>query len=204
VSSCLQTTHWQQRRLILFFVNRLFPKEVEWHCGFIGGILAVDAQYLRHRISELRRQAAVLTRNRLMPQDAAALCTADILDKRSPTAPLVLIVEDDHDVRMLFVTVIKQLGYRVAGASNRSAGAELMRVLRPDLVVADVHLRDGDGDDLAKLARTMNIPILLVSGEPTAIRDHQDGGIPFLQKPFHMSELQVVVVAMVGKPPLQS
>ena len=164
----------------------------------------MDAQHLRDRISGLRRRAAVLTRNRLMPQDAAALCTADILDKRSPTAPLVLIVEDDHDVRMLFVTVVKQLGYRVAGASNRSAGAELMRALRPDLVIADVHLRNGDGADLAKLARTMNIPILLVSGEPTAIRDHQDGGIPFLQKPFNMSELQVVVVAMVGKPPLQS
>jgi DNA-binding response OmpR family regulator len=105
---------------------------------------------------------------------------------------------------MLFVTVVKRLGYRVAGASNRSAGAELMRALRPDLVIADVHLRNGDGADLAKLARTMNIPILLVSGEPTAIRDHQDGDIPFLQKSFHMSELQVVVVAMVGKPPLQS
>jgi DNA-binding response OmpR family regulator len=121
-----------------------------------------------------------------------------------PGPPLVLIVEDERDVRMLFVTAVKQLGYRVAGVSKSTAGAELMRVLRPDLVIADVPLRDGNGDDLAELACTLNIPILLVSGEPTAIRDHQRGDIPFLQKPFHTSELKVAVIAMVGKPPLLS
>ena len=164
----------------------------------------MDAQHLRDQIIELRRRAAVLTRNRLMRQAATALCTADLLDKRSPNPPLVLIVEDDPDVRILFITVVKQLGYRVAGASNGSAGAKLMRALRPDLVIADVRLSGGSGDELAKLARTMDIPVLLVSGEPTAIRDHQGGDIPFLQKPFNMSELQVVVVAMVGIPSLES
>ena len=97
------------------------------------------------------------------------------------------------------------MGYRVAVASKSSTGAEFMRVLRPDLVIADVRFRDGNGDDLSVLARAMKIPILLVSGEPTAIWEHLGGDIdiPVLQKPFHMSELQVAVIAMVGKPPLQ-
>jgi DNA-binding NtrC family response regulator len=164
----------------------------------------MDAQHLRDQIIESRRRAGVLARNKISRKTSAALCSADILDKRSPNPPLVLIVEDDPDVRILFITVVKQLGYRVAGASNSSTGAGLMRALRPDLVIADVRLRGGNGDELARLARTMNIPVLLVSGEPTAIRDHQGGDIPFLQKPFNMSELQVVVVAMVGIPPLQS
>ena len=42
----------------------------------------MDTWRLRDQIIELRRRAAVLTRNRLMRQAATALCTADILDKR--------------------------------------------------------------------------------------------------------------------------
>jgi hypothetical protein len=45
-------------------------------------ILVMDAQNLCDQIIDLRRRAAVLTRNRLMRQAATALCTADILDKR--------------------------------------------------------------------------------------------------------------------------
>ena len=45
-------------------------------------ILVMDAQNLCDQIIDLRRRAAVLTRNRLMRQAATALCTADTLDKR--------------------------------------------------------------------------------------------------------------------------
>jgi two-component system OmpR family response regulator len=116
-----------------------------------------------------------------------------------PTAPLVLVVEDDYDIRILIARFLEDVGYRLALANERSVGAEIMRATRPVLVIADVRLRGGNGDDLAKLAGSLNVPVLLISGEPVAMRDHQGGTIPFLHKPFRLAELQRAVEAIIGK-----
>lgn len=113
-------------------------------------------------------------------------------------APLVLIVEDDPDVRIVLIGVLEQSGYRVTGANERTAGAEIMRALHPDLVIADVRLRGGNGDDLANLAASMKIPILLISGEPEAIKSHKDDQ-HFLQKPFRLADLEAAVEKAVAK-----
>jgi DNA-binding response OmpR family regulator len=117
-----------------------------------------------------------------------------------PTAPLILIVEDEPDLRMLLVAVAENYGYRVAGANERSTGAEIMRSLHPDLVIANVRLRGGNGNDLAKLAHAMNVPILLISGEPNAIEQHDGGAIPFLRKPFHLRDIEAAIERLIGKP----
>lgn len=116
-----------------------------------------------------------------------------------PTAPLILVVEDDYEIRILIAQFLEGKGYRLALANERSVGAEIMRATRPVLLIADVRLRGGNGDDLAKLAHTMDIPVLLVSGEPVAIRDHRGGTIPFLRKPFRLAELERQVEALIGK-----
>src|SRR5689334_10706489 len=116
-----------------------------------------------------------------------------------PTAPLILVVEDDRDIRVLIAGFLETRGYRLALANERSVGAEIMEATRPVLLIADVRLRGGNGDDLAKLADTMNIPVLLISGEPVAIRDHQGRDIPFLHKPFRLAELERHVEALIGK-----
>jgi DNA-binding response OmpR family regulator len=116
-----------------------------------------------------------------------------------PTAPLILVVEDDYDVRILIAKFLEGLGYRLALANEKSVGAEIMRATRPILLIADVRLRGGNGDDLAKLANTMNIPVLLISGEPVAIRDHEGRNVPFLHKPFRLAELERQVAALIGK-----
>ncbi len=74
-----------------------------------------------------------------------------------------------------------------------------MRATRPHLLVTDVRLRGGNGDDLAKLAHALDVPVLLISGEPVAIRDHHGGDIPFVHKPFRLAELRRVVEALIGK-----
>jgi two-component system, OmpR family, response regulator len=116
-----------------------------------------------------------------------------------PTAPLILVVEDDRDIRVLIAEFLETRGYRLALANERSVGAAILRSTRPALLIADVRLHGGNGDDLAKLAHSMNIPALLISGEPVAIHDHQGRDIPFLHKPFRLAELERQIEALIGK-----
>jgi DNA-binding response OmpR family regulator len=76
-----------------------------------------------------------------------------------------------------------------------------MRAVRPSLVIADVKLRGGNGDDLSGLARAMGIPVLLISGEPKTIERHRGDGEEFMQKPFRLADLQAKVKEMIGVAP---
>jgi DNA-binding NtrC family response regulator len=114
-------------------------------------------------------------------------------------APLIIVVEDDRAVRDLIGQSLEAKGYRLALANERSVGAEILEATRPVLLIADVRLRGGNGDDLAKLAQSMNVPVLLISGEPVAMEKHHGGTIPFLHKPFRLVELERTVEAIIGK-----
>ena len=114
-----------------------------------------------------------------------------------PNAPLVLVVEDDYDVRVVIAKFLEEQGYRLAVANERSTGAEIMRATHPALLIADVRLRGGNGNDLAKLAGAMDIPVLLISGEPVAIEQHGDNAT-FLQKPFRLAALEEKIKELIG------
>jgi DNA-binding response OmpR family regulator len=117
-----------------------------------------------------------------------------------PDRTLILVVEDDDDIRVLLASFLEDCGYKVASASGQRVAADIMRTMGPSLVVADVNLHGGgNGDDLAQLARAMDIPILLISGEPHSIESHQ--GAAFMQKPFRLADLRAKVEEMIGHRP---
>jgi DNA-binding response OmpR family regulator len=113
-------------------------------------------------------------------------------------APLILVVEDDYDIRILVARHLEELGYRLALANDAAVGATILRAARPALLIADVRLRGGDGVDLAKLAYAMDIPTLLISGHPLVIEQHEGGTLPFLHKPFRLRELAQKVEEVLG------
>ena len=104
--------------------------------------------------------------------------------------PLILIVEDDADVCAVLCTFLEDSQYRVVIANERSTGAEILEKLNPALLIVDVMLQDGNGNDLARLARAKSTPVLLMSGEPQSIEWFQEENAPFLQKPFRLFELK--------------
>ncbi len=108
-----------------------------------------------------------------------------------PDAPLILIVEDDADIRTVLCTFLEQAGFRIAAANERSVGAEILQSTRPAAMIADIMLRGGDGHELLEIARSMNVPTLLISGEPQAIAEYCDHhSVPFLKKPFRLADLE--------------
>ncbi len=117
-----------------------------------------------------------------------------------PTAPLVLIVEDDFEVQGLIAEFLDQCGYRIAVANERSVGEAILRNTNPALMIADVKVRGGDCFALLRIAEGMGTKVLLISGEPQSVERLEGGPLPILHKPFRLAELQREVKRLLAPP----
>jgi PAS domain S-box-containing protein len=79
----------------------------------------------------------------------------------------VLVVEDDHDLASVLLTVFERHGVQAVQATSGMEAVELCRDLQPDLLVLDVGLPEGDGfwvvDWLRQHERMRNVPIVVYS-----------------------------------------
>jgi len=122
----------------------------------------------------------------------------------SASAPRVLVVEDDPNVRGLLQTLLSAEGYVVATASDGIAGLVKAAVDPPALMVLDVMMPDLGGlrvlEELASNPRLADVPVVVVTGKQEAIpglRDRLGDGSVFL-KPFGVPELLARVEELTG------
>lgn len=105
----------------------------------------------------------------------------------------VLVVEDDNEIRRFVRTSLKNEGFHVFEASTLSAGLVEAGTRRPDLVVLDLGLPDGDGVDFIRDVRSWSaIPIIVLSArteETDKVRALDAGADDYLTKPFGVAEL---------------
>jgi DNA-binding response OmpR family regulator len=125
---------------------------------------------------------------------APAARETDIAD-----AAAILVVENNDAVGATIAMFLEERGYKVLRAHDFATGADIVRAAHPNLLISDVLLPDGNGGALAELAVAMSIPALLISGAPRVIEARQADSIPFLEKPFRMSELESHVQALLCK-----
>lgn len=106
---------------------------------------------------------------------------------------LVLVVEDDADIRAVLRTVLEAERYRVVEAENAARGEAEARNHKPDLVVMDLGLPDKDGVDLIRSVRRFSpVPIVVLSArtlEAQKIEALDAGADDFVVKPFSAAEL---------------
>ncbi len=92
-----------------------------------------------------------------------------------PGRPLVLLVEDDREGRLLFAEWLQQAGFRVEQAHNGLQALERALDLRPDAILTDLNIPGIDGYELTRRLktdpRTEGIPILAVTGYAPFTRD---------------------------------
>jgi len=96
----------------------------------------------------------------------------------------VLVVDDDAAFRALASRLLLSWGHTVAGEAETVAEAlALAETLRPDAMLVDVGLPDGDGGDLARklVALPWRPSVVLVSSDPDAAH-HARAVAPFLVK----------------------
>ena len=106
---------------------------------------------------------------------------------------VILVIDDEVQIRRILRISLEANGYQVAEAATGQEGLELAGRLRPDVVVLDLGLPDQDGlDVLRQLREWSRTPVLALS-----VRDRdQDkialldaGADDYLTKPFSMGEL---------------
>lgn len=119
--------------------------------------------------------------------------------------PLVLVVDDEDDMRVTYERLFRRLGYSVALAKTRTEGITLVGSERLALVVADVKLADGSGLDVVAAARrgATPVPAIVVTGFASTESQRlarEAGAAAFLVKPFSASAFTELVRRTVGGP----
>lgn len=110
--------------------------------------------------------------------------------------PRVLVVEDDIDQRELYSGLIRSLGYEVRTEENSARGLETTLVWRPDLVLLDRNLPDGDGlsilEEVNSEPDNWDIAFIVVTADDNpemAVEVMSLGAVDYLKKPFRPMEL---------------
>jgi DNA-binding response OmpR family regulator len=83
------------------------------------------------------------------------------------TAGLVLVVEDDEDLREPLEYLLRQRHFDVMSADTADAALTLLRTHRPDAAIVDLQLRQGSGRDVI-VRMPSRAPVIIFSGMTSA------------------------------------
>ena len=113
----------------------------------------------------------------------------------SEGAPLVLIIEDNDDVRAFIRSSLGE-GYRIIEAPNGEIGIQLAQQQVPDLVITDLMMPKMDGyavcASLKRDERTSHIPVIMLTARvdlESKLEGLETGADAYLAKPFSQREL---------------
>lgn len=111
----------------------------------------------------------------------------------SDAGPLVLVVEDEPQMRRFLRASLTSHGYRFIEAETAAAAVLLASSHNPDLVLMDLGLPDGDGIELTRQMREWTrVPIVVISArgrEDDKVTALDAGADDYLTKPFGVNEL---------------
>jgi two-component system KDP operon response regulator KdpE len=107
--------------------------------------------------------------------------------------PLVLLIEDEPQVRRFLRATLPARGYRLQEATTGAAGVQDAAARRPDLVLLDLGLPDMDGTQVIERLREWSpVPIVVLSvrgRELDKVQALELGADDYVTKPFGMDEL---------------
>ncbi|MEW6776203.1 MAG: response regulator [Bdellovibrionota bacterium] len=107
--------------------------------------------------------------------------------------PLVLLVEDESQLRRFLRPSLLAHGYRVEEAQTGEEGLSFVRQYNPDLVLLDLGLPDVDGLEVTRrLRQWSNVPVVVLSArgqEQDKVAALDAGADDYLTKPFGLPEL---------------
>jgi DNA-binding response OmpR family regulator len=119
---------------------------------------------------------------------------------------VVLIADDDDDIRALVAFRLERAGYEVVPASDGEQALELATARVPDLAILDVMMPKLTGLEVTQRLRereeTSRIPVILLTArvqEADVAAGFESGADDYLKKPFSPQELLARVQAILGR-----
>ncbi|MDF3605715.1 sigma-54 dependent transcriptional regulator [Paracoccus sp. DMF-8] len=112
----------------------------------------------------------------------------------------ILIVDDEKDIRELVSDILRDEGFATRMAANSDQAIAELNSAEPALMVLDIWLKDSrmDGIDILKQVKRNNpdVPVIIISGHGNieiAVAAIKQGAYDFIEKPFNIDQLMVVV-----------
>jgi signal transduction histidine kinase len=125
------------------------------------------------------------------------------LDTAPDDAPLLLVVEDNPDMRA-FISQSLARRYRVVTAADGQLGLEAARRHRPDMIVSDVQMPNMDGFEMVENLRRDKTfdktPIVMLTaktGSDAAVKGLRLGAVDYINKPFKLAEIEARIEAQL-------
>lgn len=116
--------------------------------------------------------------------------------------PVLLIVDDEPDIRALCSSIVKRsFNFEVCESGSLAETKELLKSTQPDYVLLDLHLQDGTGFDIVPSLIKVNpsVKILIVTAYNQCHEKKQAtnlGAFGLLGKPFKSQDLVDRIEAM--------
>jgi len=116
----------------------------------------------------------------------------------SSTAKLILVVDDEEDIRTMLKRVLTSQGHRVIDAENGPLALQMVKQHVPDLLILDAMLPGLHGFDVARRLKASErygaIPIIMISAVYRGWRVVKDlktsyGIFDYLEKPFRLTDV---------------
>jgi two-component system OmpR family response regulator len=114
--------------------------------------------------------------------------------------PIILIVEDDEDLRTFLEELLREQYYTVYSTGKASFALKMADKVQPNLVILDLGLPDVSGDEIcAKIKESHpNLPVVILtasSDTKDVVSSFEKGADDYINKPFKVEELLARVKA---------
>ena len=110
---------------------------------------------------------------------------------------MILVVDDDNDVRAMIKRALQELGYPVTEASDGPSALAAFTEQTPSLVILDYMMPGMDGAEVARRLTDLDpeVPIVFSTGHGAlrALRSAAGEDVSILEKPFALSELAALI-----------
>ncbi len=116
----------------------------------------------------------------------------------------LLIVDDEQGMRQLLTIVFERAGHTVRAAENGRRALELLRAEPAELIISDVKMPDMGGIELLRAARELlpEVAVVMMTAfatVETAREAFKLGADDFIQKPFDIEEMKILVSKILEK-----
>jgi DNA-binding response OmpR family regulator len=104
----------------------------------------------------------------------------------------VVLIEDSEPIRQMISVYLTNNGMKVFEADTVSAGRRAVNLLKPQIVLLDLGLEDGDGIDLLPEIVNQKIPCMVISARSQALDrviSLEKGAHDYMTKPIELREL---------------